>query len=148
MAIFDKEIMDKAAQASNEWIKATEFDGKGLTLQINGVEKIKSNYGAKAEDAIVERDILEEGETFRYTFKDADGNERKHDSSSFPMFIGMKSVEVNYGDWLHIRREGKKDKTKYFAEAVDAPISQSKPSEKTDTVEYPEEELDPKNIPF
>lgn len=118
MPIFDKTIMDKANAGSGAWIKAPEFDGKGLVLQIKGTEKVKSNYGASAESGLVEREILEEGEAFRYTFQDKDGQERKHDSTSFPMFIGMQNAEINFGDWLHIHREGKGDKTRYIVEQV------------------------------
>ena len=102
--------------------------------KIKGVEKIKSQYGASAESSLVEREILEEGETFRYTFSDKDGNEKTHDSSSMPLFIGMQNAEFNIGDTLHIRREGKGDKTRYFVE-------------KTEDESYPEE-TDPKNMPF
>lgn len=133
MAIFDDKTMEKASAGSSKWIKATDFADKGLTLQIVSTEKVKSQYGASAESGLVEREILEEGESFRYSFKDVAGNERTHDSTSFPLFIGMQNAEINFGDWLHITREGKGDKTRYSVEKVDAPVSQSKPSESSGT---------------
>lgn len=123
MAIFDDKTMEAAEKMGGGWVKAKEFEGAGLTLKIESTERIKSQYGAKAEDGIVERGILEEGESFRFTFEDEEGNERKHDSSSFPMFIGMQQAELNFGDWLHIRKEGERDKTRYYVEVVEAPVT-------------------------
>jgi hypothetical protein len=138
MALFDKEIMDKAEAMSSSWLKGTDFEN-GLTLKITHTEKIKSQYGAKAEDSMVEKNILEEGETFRYLFEDAQGVAKKHDSSSMPFFIAMQQVEMNYGDWLFIKREGKGDRTRYTAEIVDAPVVSTQPEI---------EEIDPASIPF
>ena len=145
MPIFDSEIMEKANAMGGAWIKAPEFDGDGLVLQIKATEKIKGQYGASADDSIVERGLLEEGESFRYTFEDATGAERKHDSASFPLFIGMQQAELNFGDWLHIKREGKTDKTRYTVEVVEAP-------KVLKSVEYPiskeDESLDASDVGF
>lgn len=149
MAIFDQETMEKANSIGGAWIKAPEFDGDGLILQIKSVEKIKSQYGAKAEESIVEREILEEGEAFRFIFEDNTSTQRKHDSTSFPLFIAMQSSEFNVGDWLHIKREGKTDKTRYTAEKVDAPEISTFSTTTKDSFEYPEDDSeDPSNIPF
>lgn len=136
--IFDAKITEAAKKMNKTYIKADEFQGDGLVLQITGTEKIKSQYGASAENSLVEREILEEGETFRYSFKDAEGTVRKHDSTSMPLFISMSQLEINFGDWIHIKREGKGDKTRYSIEAVDAPVSQRNS----------ESEIDPSQIPF
>lgn len=128
--------MEKAQAGSGKWIKASDFADKGLTLQVVSTEKVKGQYGASAESALVEREILEEGESFRYNFKDTEGKERSHDSTSFPLFIALQNAEINFGDWLHIKREGKGDKTRYTAEVVDAPASS-----KTAPSGYPENDL-------
>lgn len=126
MSVFGKDIDEKVATMTNEWIKAEEFE-KSPILQFKSVEKMNSQYGAKAADSIVTKKILEEGETFRYIFEDADGNSRKHDSTSFPLFIGVQEAEINEDDWLKITREGVKDKTRYYVEIVPQPVATAKP---------------------
>lgn len=139
MTVFDQKTVDAAEKMNKAKVKAAEFDGTGLTLQIISTERIKSQYGAEADASIVEKGILEEGEQFLFTFKDESGDERKLYSTSVPFFIGMQQAEINLEDWLHIRREGVKDKTRYFVNMVEAPVSQEKTGE---------EEIDPKSIPF
>lgn len=126
MSIFGSDVDEAAQKLNMATIKAKEFEGKGLTLQFLSVEKIKSQYGAEADASIVEKGILDEGEQFLFKFKDAEGLDRKHYSTSMPFFIGMQQTEINEEDWLHIRREGVKDKTRYYVEKVDAPLSQDK----------------------
>jgi len=121
MSVFGSDVDKAAALLNKATIKAKEFEGKGLTVQFQSVEKIKSQYGAEADASIVEKGILEEGEQFLFKFKDAEGADRKHYSTSMPFFIAMQQTEINEGDWLHIRREGQKDKTRYYVEIVDAP---------------------------
>lgn len=120
MSIFGKDIDTKVANMENQWIKAEEFE-KAPVLKFKTVEKIKSMYGAKEKDSIVEKNILEEGESFRYEFEDDKGNTRTHDSTSFPLFIGMQQAELNEGDWVKITREGIKSKTRYYVEVVETP---------------------------
>lgn len=118
MALFDNETMSKAGKS--DWYTGADFEA-GLTLQIKKVEKVKSQFGAAADNGLVEREILEEGETFRYTFADAKGEEKNFDSHSFPFFIAMQGAEFNLDDWLHITRTGKLRATRFTAEKVDAP---------------------------
>ena len=140
MSIFGKEVDAAAEKINKAKLKAKEFEGKGLTLQFISVERIKSQYGAEADASIVEKGILDEGEQFLFVFKDAEGDNRLHYSTSVPFFFAMQKVEINQNDWLHIRREGVKDKTRYFIDKVEEPeISQAKVSS---------EEVDPNNIPF
>lgn len=121
MSVFGEEV-DKAAEAmSKATVKAKEFEGKGLTLQFKGVEKIKSQYGAEEGANIVEKGILEEGEQFLFRFVDREGLERKHYSTSMPFFIAVQQAEINEGDWLHIERTGVKDKTRYSVEVTKEP---------------------------
>lgn len=129
--IFPPDVKDAAEKLSSNWLKASEFEGEGKILQFSKpIEKIKSQFGAEANDYLVENNILEEGETFRYTFTDTDGIERKIDSASTPFFIAVKQCEeLGVGDWVHIIRIGKTDKTRYTVEKVDAPVSPAKPDE-------------------
>lgn len=141
MALFDETTMQKVGKS--DWYTGADFEGDGLVLQIKAVEKVKSQFGAAADNAMVEREILEEGEVFRYTFADATGEEKNFDSHSMPFMIGMQNAEFNIGDWLHIKRTGKLRDTRYVVEkatAPEAPVSPAKP-ESTD-------EIDPKDIPF
>ena len=126
MALFDKDIMDKAGKS--DWYTGADFEGDGLTLQIKKVEKVKSQFGATADSGMVEREILDEGEVFRYTFADKDGTEKNFDSHSMPFMIGMQNSEFNLGDWLLIKRTGKLRDTRYTVEKVDAPLKASEVS--------------------
>lgn len=136
MSIFGKEVDEAADIMDKSKIRAKEFEGKGLTLQFVGVEKIKSQYGAEADSTIVEKNILEEGEQFLFTFKDSEGLTRKHYSTSMPFFIGMRKdresepLEIAEGDWLVIRREGVKDKTRYYVEKTEVSQRKSKKASK------------------
>lgn len=135
MALFDESVMDKAGK--NDWYTGADFDGNGQVVQVKAVTKKKSQFGAAADSSIVEKEILEEGEVFQYTFADHDGVEKNFDSHSMPFFIAMTQAEFNFGDWLHIKRTGKLRDTRFTAEKVEGPVSQEK-----------SDEVDPKDIPF
>lgn len=137
MSVFGSDVDKAAAQLNKATIKAKEFEGKGLTLQFLSVEKVQSQYGAEADASIVEKGILEEGEQFLFRFKDVEGADRKHYSTSMPFFIGMQQTEINEGDWLHIRREGVQAKTRYYVEKVDAPkVSPAKTTPNPDDIPF------------
>ena len=121
MSVFSKEVQEKIRVMGGTWIKAGEFEGNGLKLQIKSVEKAASQYGAADDSKMVELGILEEGELFRYTFLSEEGVERKLDSASMPFFIGMNQANVDAEDWVQITREGKGDKTRYFVEKIEPP---------------------------
>lgn len=123
MALFDKDTMEKVGKS--DWITGADFEGDGQFLLIKAVDKVKSQYGASADNGMVEREILAEGETFRYTFEDKDGNTRTFDSHSMPFMIGMQNAEFNFGDWLLIKRTGKLRDTRYTAEKVDGPAQKA-----------------------
>jgi len=95
-------------------------------------------YGAEEKDYLVKNEILEAGETFKYVFKDAEGNEREHDSASAPMCIGFQQAQVEPGDWVKITRTGKTDETRYSIEKVEAPAKK----------EYNPDDLIGENAPF
>lgn len=136
MAIFDDKTIEK--MGTNTWLSGADFKGDGLVLKVKSMEKVKSQYGAKADNGMVEREILEEGELFRYVFEDESGAERTFDSHSFPFAIALQNAEFNFGDWLHISRTGELKNTRYTAEKVDGPVSQ----EKSDS------EISPEDAPF
>src|SRR5665213_2410504 len=117
MNFFPDDVKEAADKIGGDWLKGSDFDG-GLVLQVSKpMEKIKSNnpmYGAQEDDFLVKQDILEEGETLRYTFTTPEGAEKKFDSKSAPFFLGFKQCEeLGVGDWVNITRTGKTDKTRY-----------------------------------
>src|SRR5665213_551500 len=110
--IFPSDIRDAANKMGSDWYKGSDFDGEGLVVQVSKpMEVVKSNnpkYGAQETDFLVKQEILEEGETLRFTFKGADGTEKQFDTKSAPFFIGFKQCEeLGIGDWVKISREGK-----------------------------------------
>lgn len=123
MSIWPPEVEEAASKVGGKWIKAGEFEGEGLTLTIKRVEKVRANnpkYGAEEKDYLVKNEILEVGETFKYIFEDAEGNEREHDSASTPMYIGFKQAEIEAGDLIKVKREGDRDKTRYYVQKVNS----------------------------
>lgn len=147
---FPDDINEAAAKMGSDWIKGAEFDGKGLVLQLaKTLEKVKANnpeYGAQEDDYLVKGEILEVGQSLRFTFKDAEGNERKFDTSSTPFFIGFKQCEdLGVGDWVLITRTGKTNKTRYTVVKTEAPAA---PEPKPEPVKAPEDEVNPDDIPF
>lgn len=123
-ALFDKETQEAASKMGGNFIKAAEFEGEGLTLQCVSVEKIKSNnpkFGANEKDALYKQEILTEGETFKYTFKTPQGNERVLESKSMAAFIAFNGAELEPGDWVHVSKTGKMDDTRYEVKKVEQP---------------------------
>ncbi len=152
MSIFPEETNKVLAKIAMEKIKPVEFEA-GLTLQFKSVERIKSQYGASDDASIVEKGVLEEGEQFLFHFKDTKGEERKLYSTSFPFVVAMNGAELNTDDWVLIKRTGKTTETKYTVTKTDAPVSQGNVVTKTSPVpptmpDYPNEELNPEDIPF
>lgn len=127
-SIFPPDTQEAADKIESEWISPKEFDGEGRILQIvQPLEKMTApnpKYGAKPDDYLVKHSILSEGETFRYIFKTAQGNERKLDTKSSPLFIAFKQAsdeEVGVGDWVQITRTGETTETRYMVEKVEEP---------------------------
>jgi hypothetical protein len=151
-SIFPDDVKEAADKIGGDWIKGEEFDGEGLVLQFaKPIEKIKASnpkYGAEEKDWLVKQELLEVGESFRYTFVTPEGQERKVDSKSSPFFIGIKQCEeLGVGDWVRITRTGKTDKTRYTVEKVDEPsLSQRKQPAKP--VDYPSDDVNPADTPF
>ena len=119
--IWPEEVQESVNKLGGTWLKGTDFDGDGITLQLKGIEKVISTnpkYGAIVTDYLVKNEVLEIGETFHYVFLTKEGEEKQFDSKSTPFFIGMKNAECEIDDWINIRREGERDKTRYFVEKV------------------------------
>lgn len=154
--IFPSNVREAADKLGSNWIKGEEFEGDGLVLQLSKpMEVVKSNnpqYGAQEADFLVKNEILNVGETLRFTFATKEGTERQIDTKSAPFFIGIKQVEeLGVGDWVHITRTGKTNETRYTVEKIDAPVALGNPESlvtKRDDMGYPEEEIDPKSIPL
>lgn len=127
MDIFPPDVQEASEKLASNWLKASEFEA-GLTLQLTKpLEKVKSNFGATLTDYLVENNILEEGESFRYTFVDAEGVEKKIDSASSTFFIAFKQCEeAGVGDWFLITRTGAGKNTRYTVERVEVPVSRAK----------------------
>lgn len=148
-----QDIRDKSDSLTSNWLKGKDFDGAGLTLQVaKPMEKINSQYGAEEDDYLVENNILEKGQTFRYTFKDSEGRERKIDSCSTPFFIAFKQVEeLGVGDWILVKRTGTTTKTRYSVEKVEhAEVSRGKTDDQPGRAKYDTAEADAatEGIPF
>lgn len=141
MDFFPENIKEAASKVTSDWLKGADFDGEGQTLQlVKTLGVVKSQYGAEEKDWLVQNELLQEGESFRYVFKDVAGVEKKIDSSSTPFFIGFKQCEgLTIGDWISIVRTGSTTKTRYTVTKVEEPVAQ----EKTE-----EESIDPSSIPF
>lgn len=120
MSIFSTEIAEKMSNSSSDWLSGKDFEGQGLVLQIISVSPIASAYGVEEDDYYVQQEILKPGETFRYTFKDTDGNEKKWDTHSRPLAIGFQQSEAESNDWVRVSRTGSGKQTRYQVEKVDA----------------------------
>lgn len=127
---FPEDVNEAAKALASNWISAAEFEA-GTILQISApMEKLKATnpkYGADDKNYLVQKKILAVGETFRYHFKTPEGVEKQIDSTSAPLFIGMRSVEeIGVGDWVKITRTGKTSETRFAVEKVAEPVSQAK----------------------
>ncbi len=149
-SIFPDDINAGMDNGSNEWIKASEFEGDGLKLKALKVEKVKASnpqYGAEEDDLFVEREVLKVGETLRYNFLTPEGTTRKIDSTSVPLFVGFKKADIKPEDWVHIQRSGQAKQTRYTVEKIEAP-TKAPTAKKAAPMDYPEEDINPADIPF
>lgn len=153
-SIFPDEVNEAAGSMGGGFVKAGEFEGNGLTVQL--AEKMEvitaSNpkYGATEIDYLVKKGILEVGQSLRFIFKDAQGNTRKFDTKSAPFFIALSQVQgLEVGDWVNITRTGSLSDTRYSAMRSTTPKSVGVVSPGKvvrDGIEYPTEPS--QEIPF
>src|SRR4051812_5621289 len=95
-SFFPDDVLDSASRMGNSYIKAEEFEQSPILQVSKPMEKVKARnpkYGADEKNYLVKQEILELGETFHYTFKTPEGEERMIDSTSPALFIGFKQVE-------------------------------------------------------
>jgi hypothetical protein len=100
--VADAFIFDDAGTGSERtYLKGADFDGKGLVLEVVGMEKstpqdpkfgVSHSYGAGGkivkENWFVKNGILKEGETFTYRFKQ-DGAYRNFDNGSVGFYFAF-----------------------------------------------------------
>lgn len=105
----------KIASESN-FLTGADFDGEGLVLEVVGMDKvvasdpkfgIKNEYGAGGvvtkENWFIKNELLEEGDTFRYTFKQG-GVEKIFDQSSIGFYFAFTHLDPIGGEILSIKR--------------------------------------------
>lgn len=143
---FPEDVREAADKLGGDWLKGADFENSPVLQLVKPMERVKSNnptYGAAEDDFLVKGEVLEVGETFRYTFKTPGGEEKLFDSKSAPFFLGFKQCDdLGVGDWIKITRTGKTDKTRYTVEKVEAPVLPS------NTENRSTEDINPDNIPF
>lgn len=125
MGVIPKDIKDKAEAAGTgggRFIKAEEFEGKGLLLKVVSFSKIKSKnpkFGANDKDALYDQKQLDLGETFEYVFdtvptSDAEFPQRRAvESKSLALFIAFSECDPNEGQNVRISKQGKMEETRY-----------------------------------
>lgn len=155
MSAFPKDVEDAAKKMGGEWIKAEEFEAGPILQLVKEVEVVVASnpkYGADEKNYLVKTEVLDVGETFRYSFKTPESDERRIDSNSPALFIGFRQVEdLEVGDWLKITRTGKTDQTRYSVEKVPQPKASGSPKNTPRTnadAENDPESIDPSLIPF
>lgn len=118
---FPEDVMEASEKIGGGWLKGSDFDGEGQELQLaKPLEKVAPSnpkYGADKDNFLVKNELLEVGQTFRYSFKSKDGLEKQFDSTSTPFFVAFKQCEgLAIGDWVIIKRTGKTTETRYTVE--------------------------------
>lgn len=100
----------------SKFIKGAEFDGEGLRLEVVKMEKftpadsqygVKNQYGAGGviakKNYFVDKGILNEGESFRYSFKEED-KDREFENNSVRFYFAYENAKLVAGDRVHIKR--------------------------------------------
>ena len=90
-------------------------------LQLMTAEIVKANnpkFGANEKDSLLKKGILKEGETFRYTFNNAKGEEKFYETKSTAFYVGVRQANLQGGEWVKASRTGKMEETRYTFEIV------------------------------
>lgn len=100
----------------SSFLKGADFDS-GLDVEVVGMEKftpsdpkygVKNTYGAGGvvtkEHWFVSKGILEEGQSFKYSFI-VDGVEKKFDNSSLSFYFAFTNLNPDKGDRINIKRK-------------------------------------------
>jgi len=138
--LWPADVQEAASKMGGNWLKASDFEGEGMTLTIKSVEKIKSGnpkYGTVETDYLYKKEVLELGETFHFIFENKEGEEKMFDSKSAPLFIAMQQAQIEAGDTIHIKREGVTDKTRYYVTKQENGLSNDEKADKLTGDEAP-----------
>ena len=125
--LFDQYQTTSDEEIPHRFLRGKEFEGEGQILEVVGVEIIKgSKYSAtRKEDWLCQKEILQEGETFVYSFIQ-DGEEKIFESKSATFFIAMRQANPKPKDIIKITRTGEKFETRYEVTKLDNNTSTSK----------------------
>lgn len=131
----------------SSFIKTEDLEN-GMVLKVVDEPKIiKANnpdFGASADDFLVQQGILKEGETFRHTF-----DKGILETKSVVFFFAIKKCDPEVGQDIFIKREGKGKNTKYmifdakaYQESKEIPLATTKTKKapkntEDDSVEIP-----------
>ena len=109
----------RTEQGSSNFLKGADFDGEGLDVEVVGMEKftpsdpkygVKHTYGAGGavtkENWFVKQGILEEGQSFKYSFI-VGGIEKRFDNSSLSFYFAFTNLNPSQGDKIVIKRNMK-----------------------------------------
>lgn len=120
MSIFGKNIDEKEANAPSPYLNLEE-DILKRKLQILSVEIVTARdprFGANEKDGLLKKDILQEGETFKYSFLTEEGQEKIYETKSTAFYVGIREANLQGGEWVKISRKGKMEETRYKFEVV------------------------------
>lgn len=100
----------------SKFIKGAEFDGEGLQLEFLKMEKftpadaqygVKNQYGAGGvitkPNYFVSKGLLNEGESFRYYFKEGE-KEREFENNSVRFYFAYEKAKLVAGENVAIKR--------------------------------------------
>lgn len=107
---------DSVNEGGSKFLKGSDFDS-GLVVEAVSMEKftpsdakygVKNTYGAggklEKENWFVKKGILEEGQSFQFTFI-VDGVEKKFDNSSLSFYFAFTNLNPAKGDKIKITRK-------------------------------------------
>ena len=122
MKVIPKEYREKTSTGSGEFLKAGNFEGSGMTLEIKDFKVIRAknaDFGANSNDYLMTSGMLKEGETIRYSFRTLpegdgfDGSDKTFDSKSVGFYISFSQLDPDKGDRIHISKSGTGKNTRY-----------------------------------
>jgi hypothetical protein len=113
----------------SSFLKGIDFDGDGKVLEVVRMEKftpadpkygVNNTYGpggvVKKVNWFIENKLLEEGQSFKYIFKEGD-KEKSFDNSSLGFYFTFVKADLKVGDKVKIKRD-KQSETKVEWEII------------------------------
>lgn len=119
MTFIPKNIRDK--DKSVGYVKTEELlKGKWEIISMEVIVSRDSKFGADSKDALFKNEVLKEGETLRYIFKDDTGAERTYESKGLAFYLAFKEKdeEVSTGDKITFARDGAQTDTRWSIKKV------------------------------